>query len=302
MKVYNPLGYNYVTVAKVPKKDVRKIDFNICKQPTETLDSFYSRQIVKPDILINAGFFSMANGNTVFSVICDNTTYSLNQKVKEGIGIIGDREVYYSTVDNKERKWKSFMSAYPPLIVAGKEYQTTLGSEIDYKARRTVFGFDKENYYFICVDNPGMNFKQLRYFCLSVLGCTYAMNFDGGGSTRMLVNGVRKTNLLSNRPVDTVMAVYINNSSKKNIEEGTKTETTVISNTKTKITKYLVDANNTKGVNIYQNANKNSKVVQQIHIGVYTIVEESLDGLYGKLKSGIGWIYLPDVRKISKGV
>ena len=43
MKVYTHSKYSYVRVAEIPKNEIEKIDFSLCKQPRETLFSFYNR-------------------------------------------------------------------------------------------------------------------------------------------------------------------------------------------------------------------------------------------------------------------
>ena len=67
MKVYKHPTYSNVTVVELPKKEINKIDFAICKQPKETLKAFYDRQETKPDFLMNGGFFNMSDGKTIFN-------------------------------------------------------------------------------------------------------------------------------------------------------------------------------------------------------------------------------------------
>lgn len=33
MEVYNPTGYSYITVVKIPKTEIAKIDMSLCSQP-----------------------------------------------------------------------------------------------------------------------------------------------------------------------------------------------------------------------------------------------------------------------------
>ena len=69
MKVYTDKIYSYAHIVEINKSEIGKIDLAICKQPRETLGNFYKRQTVKPNVLINAGFFSMKNGETIFNVV-----------------------------------------------------------------------------------------------------------------------------------------------------------------------------------------------------------------------------------------
>lgn len=102
-----------------------------------------------------------------------------------------------------------FVSAYPVLIKAGKAATIDYASEIDYAARRTILAYDDSNVYIIAIESPGMNFAAMQDFLL-LLNVAYAINLDGGGSTKILKNGTSITSSLYNRAVDNVVAVYLN--------------------------------------------------------------------------------------------
>ena len=53
-----------------------------------------------------------------------------------------------------------------------------------------------------------MNFQEMQGFMYK-LGCNFAINLDGGGSTKMLHKGKIVTTDSYNRAVDTVVAVYL---------------------------------------------------------------------------------------------
>ena len=207
MKVYQPDGYSYVNITEIPKSEISKIDLCLCNQPSETLENFYKRQSVKPDVLVNCGFFSMADGGTVFGYVDEKTVVSSAAEYKMGIGIIGDNTLVYDNYYNRN-DWRDFVSAYPPLVVNGVKEKITFASEINYKARRTACGYNDTTVYIITVDSPGVKFDELQDICIKA-GCKYAVNFDGGGSTRELVNGKNITAQGYSRPVDNVMAVYL---------------------------------------------------------------------------------------------
>lgn len=207
MRTYNHNKYSYVTIAEVPFAEILKLDFALCNQPTETLDSFYKRQAVKPDVLTNGGFFSMADGTTAFTYKDEGKMIS-QQGYPIGIGITSDNRPVYGDVNNLNVR--DFISAYPMLVINGVARTSfDIANEIDYKARRTCIGYNAETLYLVTVDSPGMAFGALASL-MKEIGCTYAANLDGGGSTRMLVDGKAKTaTQVYNRPVDNVVAVYL---------------------------------------------------------------------------------------------
>jgi exopolysaccharide biosynthesis protein len=104
-------------------------------------------------------------------------------------------------------KYRDFISAYPPLVEGGRKSVITFAEEINYKARRSLFGYNKTHIYLIVIDSPGMNFREMQDLCLS-LGIEYAINLDGGGSSSMVHQGITITDT-TNRQVDNVLAVYL---------------------------------------------------------------------------------------------
>ena len=214
MKVYTHSRYKYVRVAEISKRELKRFEFGLCKQPTETLKEYYDRQSDKPELIINAGFFAMNNGNTCFNYISDGKIVNEVPLYKWGIGVVGDVDVEYGEMYSD--KWTGWISGYPNLLDNGEKIKIDYAKELNYKARRTMLGYNDTTIYIVCVENPGMNFKQMQNLMLE-LGCKYAINLDGGGSTKMLHNGLSVTKDATNRPVDNVIAVYLK-------EEPTKKE------------------------------------------------------------------------------
>lgn len=206
MRIYNPEDYSYVTVIEIPKNEISKFDMALCAQPRQTLKSYYDSCAVKPTLLLNGGFFNMADGTTCFNYINNGQVVNTTSSYKEGFGVING-ELKYGLVG--EEPFEDFISAYPVLIAEGRDFNTTVGSELNYKGRRTVLAYDKENIYVIAVEKPGMNYPQLRQFLRS-LKVDYAINLDGGGSTKILKDGQSITSIAYNRAVDNVIAIYLN--------------------------------------------------------------------------------------------
>lgn len=206
--VFNPEGYPDVTVAKMPKKFTGRIDFAPCEEPRQTLANFYKAQEVKPNILTNGGFFNMSNGETVFDYMNEGILLVDDPNTVVGMGIRQDNQLVWGTL--ADGNWRDFIAAYPPLIKDGIIVNSSLGAELNYRARRTVLGYNDDNYFLACVEGSGLTFSQLRFMCLAV-GMTHAINLDGGGSTKMLVDGKNQTSILYNRAVDNVVAFYDTN-------------------------------------------------------------------------------------------
>jgi len=191
-------------VYTIPKKEITKIDFALCKQPKETLEQFYNRQEIKPDLLCNGGFFNVNDGATIFNFVDNGNWISSSTTYVDGFGIKNNTFEF----SNKPSDYSEFISAYPVLIKNGKEITTNSATEINYKARRTVLAYDTNNIYLILVKAPGMLFPALKQLLLE-LKVDFAINLDGGGSTRCLEKGVLATETAYSRPVDNVVCFYL---------------------------------------------------------------------------------------------
>jgi len=191
----------------IDKDEIEKIDFAKCKEPRETLKNFYDRQTIKPDIITNAGFFNMSTGDTVFNYMDDKEIKSNYSLHRWGMGLLPDNTLKYGCLDYED--WTDFISGFPNLIDNREKVDISYANEINYKARRTILGYNSENVYILLVENPGKTLNECQDIMLDA-GCDYAINLDGGGSTKCLdANGDSITRDLTNRPVDNVLCIYL---------------------------------------------------------------------------------------------
>ena len=211
MKVYTDKIYSYAHIVEINKSEISKIDLAICKQPRETLGNFYKRQTVKPNVLINAGFFSMKNGETIFNVVDEGKEVSNHPSYKWGLGITSDHKTLkYGSIADKSNNFIDFVTGYPPLVDNGKSCAPwKFANEINYKALRTMVGYNDTKIFVVNIDKPGLGFTAMANLMIRI-GCKYAINLDGGGSSRCLVNGKVVNRPTENRAVDSVLAFYLN--------------------------------------------------------------------------------------------
>lgn len=200
--------YNsYTNVTVIPFFEIEKIDFALCEQPRQRLQDFYNNCKVKPDVLTNGGFFGMSDGSTCFNYKDEGQNIHRTDLYKWGVGIIDEKTLMYGSIDNRT-DWRDFISGYPILIDNYEAIKINFAKELNYRARRTVLAFTSEELFLIAIDLPGMNYKQMQEM-LKFYNVQYAINLDGGGSTRKMVNGKTVTNGAENRAVDNVVAVYL---------------------------------------------------------------------------------------------
>jgi len=215
MNVYTHPKYSYVRVAEILKSEIKKLDFATCKQPKETLAAFYQRQTEKPALVVNGGFFNMSTGEAVFNYQDEQVVMSRHDLHQWGMGVTTNNELIFGHLTS--RNWRDFMSGYPNLVENGQKVSTAYlnNSSTNCRARRTMLGYNDTRIFIVCVESPGMIFSEMQNLMLSI-GCKYAINLDGGGSTNMLAYGKTITTDSYNRPIDNVVAVYLNSNTTTN--------------------------------------------------------------------------------------
>ena len=208
MRTFHPSTcLSYVQVVEIPKDEIRKIDFMKCKEPRQTLGDFYKEQEDKPNLLMNAGFFGMSSGEPCMTLIDDKIQRSMDTSLLDGCGTLDDKkELIFSTFGSEQ--WTDFISGYPVLMKNGKPTTISIAQEINYNARRSILAENDENIYLIAIELPGMNFKAMQSL-LTDLKIKNAINLDGGGSTKILKDGISITSSSYNRAVDNVIAIYL---------------------------------------------------------------------------------------------
>lgn len=199
-----------VKLYEIPNFEIDRIDFALCKDPYETLPQFYKRQIIKPNVLINGGFFVTSKGNTIFNYIDEGKVINEDPKHRWGMGLSIDNErLIYGHMERAN--YKDFISGYPNLIDNYTACPIDFAKEIDYKATRTILGYDDNSVFIMIVEGEGLRFIDCQDI-LTDYGVRYAINLDGGGSSGLLLNGELDAGNWSRR-IDNVVCFYLNNKS-----------------------------------------------------------------------------------------
>ena len=132
--------------------------------------------------------------------------------IKSGIGITTSGEVKFGYIEDGS-DWRDFIAAYPVLVENGAAATITYAKEVDGRQPRSLLGYNDQYVFIVAVDGrrtgkPGMTFAQCQTLMIK-FGCTYAINLDGGGSTRLLYKGSVVNSPTENRPVDNVVCAYL---------------------------------------------------------------------------------------------
>lgn len=210
VQAINPVNYPLALVYKIDKQEIDRINFELCQQPKETLEAFYKRQTVKPDFLFNGGFFNMQDGNTVFTYVDEGKEINIVKNYLKGIGIKNGELI----IGTYNRDFTDFVTGYPVLVENGKVVDTTIASEINGDAKRTILGYDDKYVYLVFVNDPGYSFSKIRSMLLD-LDISNAVNLDGGGSMRLLKNGQKILGCAFLRKISTILSTGLDQADPK---------------------------------------------------------------------------------------
>lgn len=214
MKSFSINKYPNVLINEFPYSENPRLDMVRAKEPVETAHSYYKRMSKKPKFITNLGFFNMETGEPCFTLIEKGKVIRTSNYALVGIGITKDGKFKYGHFN--DGNWDDFINGYPCLIEDGKKVKSSLGAEIDYGARRTVYGYGDNAIYSFLIEGNGMRFYQIQNMLLDKEGfksespdfdVKYAINVDGGGSTIALLNGKQVTDIRYNRAVDSFMTI-----------------------------------------------------------------------------------------------
>lgn len=200
--------YNTYTVyAKIPIDKVEKIDFVSMGEPLETMESYYNRQSRKPDFMINGGFFSWVNGKPILTYK-DESQYIVNESMYVGIGIFEGKLLYG---DSKQIAYRDFISGFPTLV---KDGHVEIGHRTDFsRDMRSALGYNDTHYFLLACDGRqkdkfGATHEELAQIMIDI-GCKFAINLDGGGSTKLMHKGKAINSPTENRAIDNSICVYL---------------------------------------------------------------------------------------------
>lgn len=177
------------------------------KQPTETLESIYSRLERKPYALFNAGLFNMSNGQPVTGLIVNKQM--IREKGGAGSVIYGNP----ARIESLGEKWMGYYNwtdwalESGPLLLPNFNPGRLDNGLVNGSHPRIAVGYGTELVVLATDPRPfGITCRQLADE-MKRLGCTHAINLDGGGSVGLLINGKRVTG--ASRSVDTALALYL---------------------------------------------------------------------------------------------
>ena len=199
---------------KIKLTDIDRVEL-IGGTVRRTVAQVFKRMKEKPDYLINAGMYDMKSGLTVCDTIVDGVLLNGGNYTDKGFAWDDNNLEPEDTAAAKVRGYRYFLGGSPSLLWNGRLNIDGKGFDKYFlnsaKSVRIGMGItDKE--LVICFPTAA---KTLGSFAgmMAAAGCKYAINLDGGGSTRVMQNVGGKLRQLSsnqeNRANSTWLAIYL---------------------------------------------------------------------------------------------
>lgn len=209
------IGSNYC-ISTIPNNTIEKID--IVQLDGYTMKQWYDKQSIKPDYLINA---SLWDNKGAIGTIYEDGKLVRDEGNGYGFGITIGGGFGFS--DPWSVSWNDYITGYPALIRNGSILPDAVDSYVmNSSNNRSIVASAGNNLYLITTS--GMTIAQLRKF-LSDNGFYNAINLDGGGSSRLMVNGNVVNNPTADRKCPNAIAVYLKKENINNEEDNIMSNT-----------------------------------------------------------------------------
>ena len=170
----------YIEKSKIKKLDILNVEGGI------NYYKLYNTK--KPDYIINLALYDSLKNAINITNMEDENIKSGYLFSADGIGIKGEKEILWTTKNNayNSDEIRDFVSGSPVLVRDGKvdiDWGNKYSSYVDQKHIRSAIGFN-DKYVILYVSDKELKIKDLAKEMIK-LGCKYAINCDGGGSSHL---------------------------------------------------------------------------------------------------------------------
>lgn len=200
-----------ITHVKISNDEIQ--DIRLLYGNSKTLDKWYKE--TNADVIVNGSLFS--GKKPIESFIYNGNVVSTSTWCNEGFGINFDKTVQFG---KSNPYWLDFTSAFPMLLKNGEKYiNFEVGKDLQGFQPRTIFSKTIDGIMITTIDgrtkgNDGATLEAASGIVKSA-GAIHSANLDGGGSTRLLINGNVANTPCENRAVPVVLAVWLKKGEKK---------------------------------------------------------------------------------------
>ena len=195
-----PITYKNLTIVPIPTEKIRRV--GIVNLGGLTMGEWYARQEDKPDAMLNG---SLWDSKGAIGTIWKDGELQRNEGGGFGIGEVGGG---WAFGEPWEQPWQNYITGTPALIRAGKATGAHMPLERDEVARTRRSAVCGAGLFLYLVTGQGLTLRQFTEQ-LQAFGMYQALNLDGGGSSRLMVDGVPINAPTDNRRCPNAVAVWL---------------------------------------------------------------------------------------------
>ena len=197
----------YITNISVKTDEIAKI--RLIYGTKKTVEQWQAE--LGANIVCNGALFNNDRAETPIETYkSDGVLYSKSDWCNRGFGVDGNGSVMFGDFTD----WfMDFAVAFPTLVWEGQRNINFDAKTINGKQPRTIFSKTEDGFMVTTIDGRqkgkyGMTIEEAADYMHS-LGVWYSANLDGGGSTRVAVNGEVVNSPCENRPIRNVLAIWL---------------------------------------------------------------------------------------------
>lgn len=197
MSDYNVSGN--LKIVSISNSNIKKID--IVELGDLTMNEWYNKQIDKPKYMLNASLWD-TKGPIGTIWLDGEIVRDEGNGFGFGINKIGD----WGFAGPWDVLWNDYITGYPALIRQGKKTGLKVDNYVqNTRTKRSVVACAGTYLYLITGDN--LTVEELKNE-LATFGAYHAINLDGGGSSRLLVDGAAINKPTDDRACKLAIAVW----------------------------------------------------------------------------------------------
>lgn len=205
MAEYFDIGPLRMTMIKA--EDIRRVE--IVPLGRMTMGQWYAEQADKPKYMLNASLWDTRG--SIGTIYIDG---KLQRDEGNGFGFGTQDGKTFAFGQPWDRKWTDYITGYPPLVRDGEEADGYVTKDVRVSVTRRAAVAEKDDRLFL-ITGKGLTLAEFREELLN-FGFENAINLDGGGSTRLMIDGKPVNDPTDDRACKLAIAVWTNEQKEEN--------------------------------------------------------------------------------------
>lgn len=198
------INYNTLRIVEIAPEQIRTV--KVVQLGRQTMGEWYAAQLDKPKYMLNASLWD--NKGSIGTIFLDGKMQR-DEGAGYGFGTTGAAAFDFGTP--WAIKWTDFVTGYPALVTCGVQTGAVEDKYIDNYVRYAITkraAVCRKDGKLVLVTGDSLTLSQFRMM-LSQYGVQDAINLDGGGSARLMIDGNAINQPSDDRACKLAIAVWL---------------------------------------------------------------------------------------------